>query len=250
MKPANQESFFFSKTGVKVYLKPEYHPALKGTDLFHPDFVRKAKELFGSKHGKVRGLPKICSENSEDAQTWMHFSPLLFMSPQKKGKWLEAFLGKSLERKPKEALVKMLPKAKQEFWRGKKAKPMYAPPPNLGYSEGNTEVDLTILAEKAVIFVEAKYHSEIGMRTTHFPNRDQIARNIDVGTHYAWNKGFDFYFVLVMSSNCRKSREILRRYLDDPQIIVDRLPHRADIPNKIEQIVDNIGLISWNQLPG
>jgi len=248
MNSPNQEKFLYSKTGVKVYLKPAYHPALKGTNLSHPDFVRKAKELFGDRCEKVKGLPRICSQNSEDAQTWMHFSPLLSMSHQKRGNWLEAFLEGSLKRKPKEDLVRMLRKAKLLFWRGKRAKPTYKPPPSLGYPEGNTEVDLTILTEKAMIFVEAKYHSEIDMRTTRCPNRDQIIRNIDVGTYYAWNKGLDFYFVLLTSSNCKKSRKILKRYLGNPQEIVDGIPHRTDIPKKIEQISDNLGLTTWNQL--
>jgi hypothetical protein len=248
MKSVNQERSLYSKTDVKVYLKPEYHPALKGTNLSHPDFVRKAKELFGDKHEKVSGLSKICSENSEDAQTWMHFSPLLSMSPQKRGDWLEAFLDESLKRKPKHDLIKMLQTAKLKFWRGKRAKPMYRPPPNLGYPEGNTEVDLTIFAEKTIIFVEAKYHSEIEVRTTHFPNRDQIIRDIDIGTYYAWNKGLGFYFILLTSSNCHKSRNLLKHYLDNPQEIIDHLPHRIDIPRRIEQVTDNLGLITWNQL--
>jgi len=80
MKSLNQERFLYSKTGVKVYLKPEYCPALGETNLSHPDFVRKAKEVFGQRYGNIEGLPRICSENSEDAQTWIHFSPLLSMS--------------------------------------------------------------------------------------------------------------------------------------------------------------------------
>lgn len=47
MNSLNQEKFLYSKIGVKVYLKPEYHPALKGANLSHPDFVRKAKEITG-----------------------------------------------------------------------------------------------------------------------------------------------------------------------------------------------------------
>jgi len=248
MKSANHKRFVYSKTDVKVYLKSEYHPALKRTNLSHPDFVRKAKELFGDKYEKVAGLPKIFSENSEDAQTWIHFSPLLSMFPSKRGEWLKAFLEKSLKRKPKHDLIKTLSTAKLMFWRGKRAKPLYKPPPHLGYPEGNTEVDLTILAEKAIIFVEAKYHSEIEVRTTHFSNRDQIIRNIDVGTYYAWNKGLDFYFILVISSNCSKSRNLLKHYLDNPQEIIDYLPHRTDMPKRIEQVTDSLGLITWDQL--
>ena len=248
MTHSEPKNFIYSKIGVKVYLKPEYHPSLRATDLSHPDILRKARELFDKRHGRVAGLPKICSENSEDAQTWSHFSPLLSMSSEKRGNGLETFLEESLKRKPKQDLVKMLPEAKLMFWRGKRAKPMYKPPPNLGCREGNTEVDLTILAEKAIIFVEAKYHSKIVTHTTHCPNRDQIIRNIDVGTYYAWNKGLDFYFVLLTSSNRNKSAKLLRHYLDNPQEIVDRLSHRTDISKKIEQIANKLGLTTWDQL--
>jgi hypothetical protein len=244
MRYLSQEKFLCSETGVKVYLKPEYHPTLKGTDLSHPDFVRKARELFSDKHGKIKGLPRICSENSEDAQTWMHFSPLLSMSPQRKGNWLKAFL----EESTKQDLVWTLRHAKLLFWRGKKAEPIYKPPSSLGSAEGNTEVDLTILTEKLIIFVEAKYRSEISTHTTHCPNRDQIIRDIDVGSYHAWNKGLDFYFVLITSSSCKKSRKLLKYYLDNPQEITNRLSHRTDIPKKIRQITDNIGLITWSQV--
>jgi len=134
------------------------------------------------------------------------------------------------------------------FWRGKKAKPMYNPPPNLDYPEGNTEVDLTILTREAIVFVEAKYHSEIETRTTYCSNRDQIIRNIDVGTYYAWNKSLGFYFILLTSIDCIKSIKLLKCYTGTPQEIIDHLPHRPDIPKRIEQIANNLGLITWNQL--
>jgi len=248
MKSQNQERFRLSETGIKVYVKPEYHPALMGTNLSHVDIVRKAGELFGRGYGKVTGLPKICSANSEDAQTWGHFSPLLSMLPEEKGIWLKAFLQKSLKRELNQDLRKTLSDAKLMFWRGKRAKPMYKPPPNLGYPEGNTEVDLTILTRKAVIFVEAKYHSEIAMHTTHCPNRDQIIRNIDVGTYYAWNKNLEFYFTLLTSTDCKKSMRLLMNYLNNPQEIISRLPHRTDTPKRIEQITNNLDLITWNEL--
>jgi hypothetical protein len=149
--------FKVSKTGVRVYVKPEFHPALKGTDLSHPDFLRKAKELFGETSGsEVVGLPRICSENSEDAQTWHYFSSLLLMASSKKIARLKLFLEKSLGNEVKDELVSMLPEAELMFWRGKRERPFYPPPPNLGYPEGNTEVDLTISMAKAVVFVEAK----------------------------------------------------------------------------------------------
>lgn len=248
MNYSDHKKYLCSKTGVKVYRKPDYHPSLKDTNLSHPDIVRKARELFGKRHGRVAWLPKICSENSEDAQTWSHFSHLLSVSPKTKRDWLKTFLEEALERSPKEDLARMLLNPELLFWRGKKEDPLYIPPPNLGFEEGNTEVDLTILGKKAIVFVEAKYRSEIGMRTTHHPNRDQIIRNIDVGTYYAWDKGLNFYFILLTSSDCEKSIRQLRYYRNNPQKIVERLLHRPDIPRKLEQIVENLGLITWDQL--
>jgi len=240
MKYQDQNKFRLSKTHVRVYLKPEYHPALKGTSLSHPDIIRS---------GNAKGLPKICSENSEDAQTWRHFNPLLHMSYQERIDWLMTFLKESVKREVKrQDLVGTCQKVKLMFWRGKKAKPIYSPPANLGCPEGNTEVDITILTEKAIIFIEAKYRSEIDTYTTHCPNRDQIIRNIDVGTYYAWNRGLDFYFILLTSSNCNKSRRLLSHYVSNPQEIINRLPHRTDIPRKIDQITKNLGMITWNKL--
>ena len=243
------DRFQISKTGVKVYLRPAYHPALKGTFLSHPDFIRKSRELFSKRSGNVKGLPKICSKNSEDAQTWRHFSPLLHMSHQKRIDWLMAFLKESFKREVKrQDLIGARQKVELMFWRGKRAKPIYSPPAKLGYPEGDTEVDLTILTEKTITFVEAKYCSEISTHTTHCPNRDQIIRNIDVGTHYAWNKGLNFYFILLTSSNCNKSRRLLSHYVSSPQEIISRLPHRTDIPKRVDQITKNLGLITWDKI--
>lgn len=249
MKDHSQKRYLFSKSGVKVYLRPEYHPLLKRTNLFHPDFIRKARELYAKRYGTVARLPRICSENSEDIRTWYHFSPLLSMPSNKKGDWLANFMEMALGSIPNEELLGMLPIADLLFWRGRKKAPMYPPPPNLSCAEGNTEVDLTItVPDKAIIFIEAKYLSDIQFRTTYCPKRDQIIRNIDVGTYFAWNRGLDFYFVLLASSNCVKSIERLNYYKQEPQNILSWLPHRSDIKNRLEHIIKRLGFITWDQL--
>jgi hypothetical protein len=240
--------FRLSKTGVKVYVRPEYHPALKGTDLLHPDFRRKAGELFGGTQGEVIGLSRICSENSEDAQTWHYFSPLLLMTTSRKAAWLKSFFKESLGDDVNDKLENMLPAAELGFWRGKKERPFYPPPPDLGCPEGNTEVDLTISTVKAIVFVEAKYGSEISERTSYCPGRDQIARNIDVGTFYAWKNRLDFYFILLTSRSCKKSISILKGYKNNPQTIAAKLRHRADIPSKLDEISKNLGFVTWDRL--
>jgi hypothetical protein len=241
--------FRLSKTGVRVYVRSEYHPALKGTNLLYPDFRRKAEELFGgTPRGEVIGLPRICSENSEDAQTWHYFSPLLSMTSSRKAGWLKFFFRESLGDDVSDKLENMLPTAELMFWRGRKERPFYLPPPSLGCPEGNTEVDLTISMAKAVVFVEAKYRSEIAARTTYCRGRDQIVRNIDVGTFFAWNNRLDFYFILLTSRNCKKSISLLKHYKNDPWDIAAKLRHRADISSRLHEISKNLGLISWEKL--
>jgi hypothetical protein len=45
--------------------------------------------------------------------------------------------------------------------------------------EGNSEIDLIIESSSLLIYIEAKLDSDISMRTTHDPARNQIIRNID-----------------------------------------------------------------------
>ncbi|MCJ7771044.1 hypothetical protein MUP37_05655, partial [Candidatus Bathyarchaeota archaeon] len=137
MKSQDSSRYRLSTTGVKVYVRPDYHPALNGTNLLHPDFVRKAQEVFGRESGGgVVGLPRICSENSEDAQTWHHFSPLLSVSGEKKASWLKTFLMESIGHDIDKSLESVLPRAELMFWRGRKELPFYIPPPSLRCPEG------------------------------------------------------------------------------------------------------------------
>lgn len=86
------------------------------------------------------------------------------------------------------------------------------PPPSYPRKEGNTEVDaLLLVPSEAVIFVEAKYKSKISKRTTHDPDRDQIIRNLDVGTYYASKNKLDFYFILLTSQRDWESRQFLKQ---------------------------------------
>jgi hypothetical protein len=240
--------FVFSNSKIKVYLKPQYNPILKAIDLQHPDISRKAKELFDRRSGLVKGLPKICSEHSEDARTWKHFSPLLSMSAKDKQLRLRGFLEDALDRKLSPQITNTLTRVELMFWRGRKASPFYVPPPNLGFPEGKTEVDLTIKTPQVLVFVEAKYLSEIAKGTTYCPQRDQIVRNIDVGTYYAWKRNLDFFFIILASQQCRESIELLQRYRSNPQSIVRMLPHRPDVEDRLGEVAENLGLMTWDRL--
>ncbi len=68
------DDYVVSDSGVRVWTTPESHPLLRQTDTTHPSFLDKLAETYS---GRELGLPRILSENSEDARTWHFFSPLL-----------------------------------------------------------------------------------------------------------------------------------------------------------------------------
>ena len=241
------EEYIISKSGVKVYRKPEYHPLLKGTNLSHCDFLRKMSETF-PKH-IAEGLPKICSENSEDALTWHYFSPLLSATGNYKRKWLKAFLTKALWHIPDNRPTENLENAQISFWRGKEKSPIFSPPPGLNQKEGNTEVDVLIrIPDQAIIFVESKYKSPISSGTIYDSSRDQIIRNLDVGSYYAWKNEYDFFFILLTEKEDEKSKQLLDFYHGNPKNVVEILSHRDDIPEKLHLLMKNLGYITWDRL--
>lgn len=246
---SKEEKFIISKSDVRVYTRPEYHPFLKGTDLTHKDFLRKMKKVFPN--NIANGLPRICSDNSEDARTWYYFSPLLKAPWNVKKKWLVEFLETALQRRLNIELIKHLGSMELLFWRGREEKPYYEPPPSLGVPEGRTEVDLSIrVPPYTMIFVEAKYKSEISFDTKHSVDRDQIIRNIDVGTHFAKKNNFqEFYFILLASPENTKSTERLYLYKKNPEKILSALPHRTDLCETLKELTKRLGYLTWDQLP-
>jgi hypothetical protein len=75
-------------------------------------------------------------------------------------------------------------------------------PPPLGLldggDEGHSEIDVVIEASTWVWFIEAKYRSDISLGTTTRPQRDQVLRNIDVGSYHAGVR--EFYFSLLIAA--------------------------------------------------
>ena len=234
-----------SDTGVVVYRRPEYHPLLKGTDLSHPDFQRKLPEAYA--RGRVRGLPRICSENSEDARTWHVFSPLLSQADRRMpflGHMLETSLGRQLAWLSADALAA----AELGFWWGRDAGvEQYPPPDSLPLPEGNTEVDLTIRVPGVLlVFVEAKWRSGLGMTTC--SQRDQACRNVDVGSWHAARGGFPRFAFILLTAEQVPPPELTR--LREPTTLRVSLRHRSDLsPEGIAQLSRHVGWLSWDQLP-
>ncbi|RPH62556.1 MAG: hypothetical protein EHM89_05390 [Acidobacteria bacterium] len=76
-----------------------------------------------------------------------------------------------------------------------------APPPSLVAlaAEGDSEIDVLIESPEWVWFIEAKYQSDISIKTTTRPLRDQVLRNIDVGSYYAGVRRF-FFSLLALAT--------------------------------------------------
>jgi hypothetical protein len=239
------EHYVRSESGVVVYRDPEYHPLLRGTDLTHPDLQRKLGEVYAQ--GRVAGLPRICSENSEDARTWHVFSPLLTRADHRASFLrgvLETGLGRTLPWLKSEALSA----SELGFWWGRDAGvPQYTPPDSLPLPEGNTEVDLTIRVPGVVlVFVEAKWRSALGMTTR--SRRDQACRNVDVGSWHAAQGGFAHFVFLLLTAEPTPPPELTR--LQEASTLRECLAHRKDMDShRVTELSQHVGWLSWDHLP-
>ncbi len=178
-------------------------------------------------------LKHLCSENSEDAVTWNVFRSLRQIDP---GAWLpklrdEASLpGQALSTDGVAVTV----------WRD------VPPPPALLLEgdEGTSEIDIVIEAPTWVWFIEAKFRSDISGGTTTRPDRDQILRNIDVGSYYAGVREFFFSLLVKDAGTSRKGITAIEEYSDlvHTRSILDS--HR---PDGLENL-RSIGVLEWQQL--
>jgi hypothetical protein len=155
-------------------------------DRFDPVLAR----MRGSKRHQLR------SENSEDALTWNVFRSLRQINPSL---WMPLLSTKGFNQRlaaePSEVIL--------ELWR------TISPPPALlrfQKDEGDSEIDVLIETPDFVWFIEAKYRSDIILKTTSNEMRDQILRNIDVGSYFAGTR--DFYLSLLILDEKRSAEGI------------------------------------------
>ena len=128
-------------------------------------------------------IAHLRSQNSEDVVTWNVFRTLRQIDPRI---WLPVLarlaLGTEHSLPSREVSVSVWVPVK--------------PPPGL-LEEGDehaSEIDVVIESPAWAWFIEAKYQSDIA--TSNRATRDQVPRNIDVGSYYAGVR--DFYFSLLL----------------------------------------------------
>ena len=190
---------------------------------------RYDNQLFDIRNEKAE---KMRSENSEDVLTWNVFKSLAQINPMW---WLpEAFSLAFDTSYPYDSVVKI------DLWKS------IEPPPSITdfqKDEGNSEIDIIIESGKFVWFIEAKFKSDISLRTTNNENRDQLLRNIDVGSYYSGVRDFYFSLLYFDEEKTKSGIERIELYSNiGAREFKTMLPHRSDSLENIK----GISKIKWS----
>ncbi|AZU61844.1 hypothetical protein [Neobacillus mesonae] len=151
---------------------------------------------------RAHKLDAIRSENSEDAVTWNVFRTLQKIDPEL---WLPELFQVSFQEKRHDIIKDM----KISLWK------KFNQPASLEQPEGMTEVDVMLENDRFVWFMEVKYKSDISMGTTHDAHRNQILRNIDIGSNYAGHKDFYFSLLILDEKFTPKGKMLMDSYMNE-----------------------------------
>lgn len=222
---------------------------------------------FSQKETNLQLKRILNSRDSEDFLTWSVFRPLKDVRPL--SKWLLPFFEKGLSKLG--AFEKNdVDEAELNFWYGRESKEFYPPQEHQEWLknrledskvlklrerakvgrrlEGPTEVDLVIESPETLTFVEAKYTADIDYKTSYDPCRDQITRNLDVGSYQAEKSGKKFFFILLTPEYYERSRLFwyrMQEYMKEPDRLKERLPYRSA---NFEELSKSIGWILWRDV--
>jgi len=222
--------FIYSDTGVKVFVD------FKDNLMVDPNDPIIAGQARNSRYnrGRVKGLSCLGSENSEDAMTWNVFKTLGKSNPEK---WFSVIFPQIILDKD-EQFIDPTPR----FW------DKYFPPLLRPLPDGETHPCLTVETSNKLIFIEATYKTDISKNTKHDPNRDQIIRNIDVGSWAGKKWAKEFYFVLLTLETNTYSIDKFNHYKSNPSNIIQEIgSYRRDIKD-YAALCENIHIIFWDQI--
>ena len=246
-RKAEMDDYVVSDSGVKIWKAPEAHPLLRHTDTTHPSFLNKLTETYP--RGRVKGLPRILSENSEDARTWYYFSPLL-SDVSNRSRVLESLIRQSFHGTVPLQFLNAIPSAELIFW------PKLSPPPSRAQKEGDSEPDVLIrLGDQGLALVEAKHQSCVSERTTHDETRDQVIRLIDIGSWHARKEalrdqgsGHDNSYLIVLQygDSQTNAEEVVGRYAGRAEAIERALFYRSDLTAAdYQRLARSVAFVRW-----
>jgi hypothetical protein len=185
---------------------------------------------------EMRGLKvkHLRSANSEDAVTWNVFRSLRQVDPTI---WLPQLWQTAF---PKLASLSDA-LATVRLWE------RVAPPTALLASgdEGHSEIDVLIETGSWVWFIEAKLGSDISTKTRTREARDQVLRNVDVGSFYAQTRSFFFSLLVRDHERSPTSASKVDEYADLDRLRA-ALPHRADGAKNVQ----GLSVLTWQQVAG
>ena len=231
--------YTLSDSGVKVWNSPEAHPLLRDTDFSHPKFRDKLAEVYS--RGKVKGLPRILSGNSEDALTWYYFSSLLYDSVRRHQVLVELFLN-AFPGPEAGGLGDSGGTIELTFW------PKLRPPDIRTVREGPSEPDIMMTLGRALILVEAKYKSSVSTKTSYDESRDQVIRLLDVGSWHARSLGLERNYVIVLQYGDAETNaeEMVEKYKGNPEAIRRALPYRNDLTERdFDDLSRSVSFVRW-----
>lgn len=110
--------------------------------------------------------------------------------------------------------------------------------------EGPSEIDVIFDHNQFLVYVEAKLGSDISMRTTYDPQRNQMIRNIDCLIANAGNRTPIFWLLVKDEVPTRAYLQLTTSYKTDPSRLVRDLPHRD--PTMLRSIAQNLTILLWS----
>lgn len=209
-----------SKTG--VWVAADFRDNLI-IDRYDPMFA-------GMRASKIKHLR---SANSEDALTWNVFRSLRQIDP---ANWLPDLFRSAFEHRAAPPSTH----ATVELWQS------VPPPPSLVLlgDEGESEVDIVIDAPDWVWFIEAKLGSDVSQGTTTRPDRDQVLRNVDVGSWYAGVRPFYFSLLIRDGSSTPNGVALVAKYA---QLSATRELLAGHRPDGLVNL-HGVSLLRWDQV--
>jgi hypothetical protein len=112
--------------------------------------------------------------------------------------------------------------------------------------EGKSEIDAIFQNSLLLVYAEAKLGSDISLRTTNDPSRNQIVRNIDCLLHNSNGRTPLFLMLVRDAGEGRAYTQLVSRYRQDPTVLVRELPHHDS--ETVASVARNLAIIRWSDL--
>lgn len=110
--------------------------------------------------------------------------------------------------------------------------------------EGASEIDIAVEDKNFLVFIEAKLGSDVSLRTSYDPQRNQIVRNIDCLIEKAGGR-FPMFWLLAKDQNpSRAYVHLIESYRSDASQLARELPQRD--PEILRSIAQNLTILPWS----